>query len=99
MLGVSYVAREDSRSNFYQYGFIFRKKERKRNVLIQCAIVWVLWLARNQVVFEGVMKDIEGMIPHIKAISWSWVISIKGDNPNFSFFKWKSNPLKCLSQE
>lgn len=82
---------------FIQFGLIMNDEDRKRRYVIWCATMWVLWLARNQVVFHGILKETEGLLMHIKAVSWSWIICPKGEYAGYSFSDWKVDPMGCIS--
>lgn len=72
-----------------------KKVYRRGRHIIWMAIVWVLWLTRNNIIFQGVVVDFS-VIAHIKILSCSWSNNRKCKNYGVVYLDWCSNPLECV---
>lgn len=63
--------------------------------LVWISIVWLLWLLRNEVVFNEGKTDIDHIFHSITLTSWKWMQAyVKGFTT--SFYEWGAQPLLCL---
>lgn len=63
--------------------------------MIWFAIIWTIWLIRNDVIFSQGKKDFDKSIELIKIRVWSWSHA-KLKKGSFSFLDWSINPQACL---
>lgn len=96
-VGFHTVMHMKAENNLIQFDFINDGKIRKNlRFLIWGATVWVIWIHRNNIIFQKEKIDKVAMIAHIKFISWSWFIMRKENITESSFDDWLKEPLKCL---
>ncbi|GLU02749.1 hypothetical protein SLE2022_199870 [Rubroshorea leprosula] len=62
---------------------------------IWSSIVWTVWLARNQKIFQGKEINREKMLELIQLKSFQW-ITTKKERYAFSLTDWFLNPVACL---
>ncbi|GKV48768.1 hypothetical protein SLEP1_g55562 [Rubroshorea leprosula] len=61
------------------------------------ALVWTVWLARNQKIFQGKKIDAGKLFELIQMRSFFWVKS-KNDRYAFNLVNWIMNPVACLRE-
>jgi hypothetical protein len=71
------------------------KKLRKAGWLIWHAVVWGVWKARNDRIFNDKSVEVVELVDHIKVLSWQWSLAILYMEPCL-FYKWCWNPRFCL---
>lgn len=49
-----------------------KRYRRGRHIIWMHAVVWVLWLRYNNVIFQGGVVDFISVIAPIKILSWNW---------------------------
>lgn len=64
--------------------------------LIWLAVIWQVWISRNDTVFRGVPFVVEVAVDQIKLKTWEWLKS-RSNQFTYSTFEWFSEPLMCLS--
>jgi hypothetical protein len=51
-----------------------KKRSRKGFLLVRHSVVWVLWNARNNHIFNGVVKDYKDIVEEVKVHFWKWSV-------------------------
>ncbi|KAK2449160.1 nucleoside diphosphate kinase [Trifolium repens] len=69
-----------------------RKQKRKGLVLIWNAVIWSIWLRRNNIVFENGVTDVNEIVADVKLISWKWWIA-KSKAPTCLLYEWIQEPV------
>jgi hypothetical protein len=72
-----------------------RKQKRKGLVLIWNAVIWSIWLRRNNIVFENGVTDVNEIVADVKLISWKWWIA-KSKAPTCLLYEWIQEPVICM---
>lgn len=76
-------------------GVSSNKKIRKGLRMIWHAVVRSLWRARNDRIFNNLMRAAEEVVEDVKVLSWGWGLS-RLQMPACLFYEWKWNPKECL---
>lgn len=85
-------------NHFLQFADVLKgKKHRRGRHIIWMAVVWVLWLTRNDVIFKQQQVDLIDVVAKIKIFSWNWFVNRKGRHSGILYSEWCSNPLGCIS--
>lgn len=63
--------------------------------LLWYAIIWTVWLHRNEVIFSNGSIDWDKMVDLIKFRVWSWQ-KASAKKGAFSYLDWIINPQECL---
>jgi len=63
--------------------------------MIWQAAIWVFSKARNDRIFNNVVKGVEEIVEEIKVLSWRWMMGMR-DTPVCMFYEWKWCPEACL---
>lgn len=93
-LGISAVQPAVSSLHFLSHRGLFKWKNRKsRGLLIWLAVVWSIWLERNEIVFNNSKTDVLRLLDLVKCRSWSWLCS--STDGLVSFSEWCICPLEC----
>jgi hypothetical protein len=71
------------------------KKLRRGAWLIWHAVVWVIWTARNNKIFNDIYTEVEELVDQIKVLSWQWSLS-RLKIVTCLFYEWCWNPRFCL---
>jgi hypothetical protein len=72
-LGVVIVMPSDIMTLFYCFcGLVRNKKVKKGFLLVWHTVLWSLWKARNDVIFNGMSKEPLEVVEEIKVLSWKW---------------------------
>jgi hypothetical protein len=71
------------------------KRAKKVLIAIWNATVWVLWINRNDCVFNNKVPNVEEMVDCIKLLSWKWFLSrlAKG---SCLLYEWNWSPFDCF---
>jgi hypothetical protein len=76
-------------------GAFSHKKIRKGVGMIWHAVVWSIWRARNDIIFNNLTRDVEEVVEEIKVMSWRWGLS-RLETTACLFYEWQWNPIECL---
>jgi hypothetical protein len=71
-------------------------QKRKGYLLIWHAVVWAIWKARNNIIFNHGVLSVTEVVDEIKAISWRWSISRLLPTPCL-LYEWSVEPNICLN--
>jgi hypothetical protein len=71
------------------------KKRRKGFSIIWLASLWVLWNARNDVVFNNALFDGPKVVDSIKRVSWQWFVNNTAKGPVL-LYEWEWEPGDCM---
>jgi len=71
------------------------KKLRRGAWLIWHAVVWVVWKARNNHIFNNIVPDVEDLVEQVRVLSWQWSMS-RLKIATCLFYEWCWNPRFCL---
>jgi hypothetical protein len=72
-------------------------KVKKGLWLIWHAAIWVLWKARNDLIFKEVGFEVDAIVEEIKVLSWRWTLC-RLQLPPCLFFEWCWDPKWCLAK-
>jgi len=59
------------------------------------AVVWVIWRARNEFIFNNVILRWEELVDEVKVLSWRWLFG-RFNVPACMFYEWSWCPRDCL---
>lgn len=59
-------------------------------------VVWLIWLSRNNIIFNNGVFDLMSLLDLVKIQSWSWFSTHK-QGSLLVFFDWCLHPLMCIS--
>jgi hypothetical protein len=71
------------------------KNGHKGVLMVWHAVVWALWRARNDKIFNDKEVNVEELFDKIQISSWKWLIAKKISAPCL-FYEWCVNPLDCI---
>jgi hypothetical protein len=71
------------------------KKLRQGFWLIWHATLWVIWMARNDIIFNNGTFEVDDVVEKIKVLSWSWSLYRLNIGPSL-YYEWCWNPRECL---
>jgi hypothetical protein len=74
-----------ARSNKVRSGFL----------LVWHTVLWSLWRARNDDIFNGVKKGVVDTVEDIKVLSWKWSVDRLKISPCL-FYEWIWDPGDCF---
>lgn len=95
--GFSTAITRGMKSHFLQNIYLWpKRKGREAWMVVWFAVIWLLWKARNKIIFENVQPDPLQLLDDVKAVSWTW-IKAKGEGSSYSFVDWLSFPKNCIS--
>lgn len=66
--------------------------------MIQHAVVWCIWRARNDRIFNSNMGEVDELAEAIKVLSWRWFLS-RSNSLACMFYEWHWNPKECLLRQ
>jgi hypothetical protein len=78
-------------------GAVRNKKKKKGFLLVWHTVMWVIWRARNDVIFNGILKDPLELVEEIKVLSWKWSVDCLKINPCL-FYEWCWDPGDCFKR-
>lgn len=97
-IGVQLLEEDEIPAHFIGFGLRLKGwKLKKVKHLVWMATTWVIWQARNRVMFESIVANEDAIIIWIKQISWGWFSSRRGRKLKCNFVDWLNCPLGCLS--
>jgi len=95
-LGINFITPQSLFQHFECWnGEIGRKELRKGYWLIWHAVLWTIWKARNDRIFNNLMKDFGEIVEEVKVTSWNWANSRLKSPPCLNY-EWCWNPIDCL---
>ncbi|XP_057418891.1 uncharacterized protein LOC130713105 [Lotus japonicus] len=97
-LGYSTVLPMDPKAHFLQFQFAGNIKQNQCLSSIWLAMLWTLWLQRNDVIFRSAAVNLNKLLDLIKLRSWQWCKAGLGGFDN-SLFEWLILDRKCLKLE
>jgi len=74
---------------------VWSKKFRTSMWFIWHAVVWVIWNARNNRIFNGKTIEMEELVEQIKVTSWHWSMS-RLKIATCLYYEWCWNPRVCI---
>lgn len=63
------------------------RKIRRGLWLIWHACVWLIWMERNNRIFNERVKEVDELVAEIKAVSWQWSIK-RLSKASYLFYEW-----------
>lgn len=88
---------QDIKSHFLAHAGMLRgKKGRKLAIGTWECVVWVLWKARNNFIFDGKEWSPSAIIGEVKNRLWSWCLIKKVIDCNASLQIWFSDPTLLI---
>jgi len=76
-------------------GLVNTKKLRKGFWIVWHATIWMLWKARNDLIFKGISKHEDEVVDDIKVLSWQWFLN-RTESPSCLYYEWCWDPAECL---
>jgi hypothetical protein len=73
----------------------FNKKWRKGSCMIWQVVIWVIWNARNGIIFNNENTNWEDLVEKVKVLTWRWLLS-RGSTLACMFYEWCWCPKDCL---
>lgn len=71
------------------------KKMRNDFQMIWHAVVWSIWHARNDRIFNNKFGEVDALVDDIKVLSWRWHLD-RSNSPACMFYEWHWNPKDCM---
>jgi hypothetical protein len=97
-LGVVIVMPPSIMSLFASFSEDAKNKRIKRGFrLVWHTVVWSLWRARNNVIFNNVNKVPLEIVEEIKVLSWRWSVDCLNISPCL-FYEWTWDPGDCMGR-
>jgi hypothetical protein len=91
-LGVVIVMTPNFMSLFYCFSEAAKNKRMRKGFrLVWHTVVWCLWRARNDAIFNGIKKDPIEIVEDIKVLSWKWSVDCLNISPCL-FYEWSWDP-------
>jgi len=78
-------------------GVSVNKKIRSGFRLVWHAVVWSIWRAKNDKIFNNNTGEVDDLVEAVKVLSWRWWLS-RLNSPTCLFYEWHWNPKECLSR-
>jgi hypothetical protein len=72
-------------------------KSRKGFRLVWHSVIWCMWKARNDFIFNNVRKELSEVVEKIKIISWRWS-AVRLKIPPCLFYEWCWDPGDCFNR-
>lgn len=76
---------------------IVHKKKKKLMHMVWLAIIWTLWINRNQIIFRGGLSNVSKMVQQIKFLTWGQFTQRVDTKVNITLENWGGSSLDCLS--
>ncbi|XP_058782980.1 uncharacterized protein LOC131657621 [Vicia villosa] len=98
-IGMDYCNPMDFKESFWVWSsFCHQKKVKKgKEGVVWLAILWSLWLSRNEIIFNSSPCNAHDLIWSCKVLVWRWSGIEKITHPNCNFYELSKNPLFYLS--
>lgn len=94
--GFDVVLPSDFKSHFLQHtGFLCSRVSGFCWQLVWFAIVWSIWLHRNDIIFNNCGLEFDKLYDAIRLPAWKWCANYVQDS-YFSYPNWCMNPISCL---
>jgi hypothetical protein len=77
-------------------GLATTKKARKVNLLVWHTTIWLIWRARNEVIFNNSVKAVSDCVEEIKVLTWKWSSHHLKILPCL-FYEWCWDPGICFN--
>lgn len=72
-----------------------RNRIRRGLLIIWHATIWGIWRARNNIIFNAEVLDMESIVEDIKVLLWRWVLN-RLQIPTCLYYEWCWNPNEGL---
>jgi hypothetical protein len=95
-LGVSYISPLNLRVSFaYTVGMGVSKRRKKGLMLLWQLVLWSIWRARNDKLFNNKAASVIEVVESIKNIALKWYIGRIANRPCL-LYEWLMEPWYCL---
>lgn len=94
-LGIVTVQHSDANLHFLQHGNILASHSCNGWWVIWAAVVWSIWILRNDIVFNSGSACVDKIMDIIQFRSWKW-LKVKRKDFTCSAYEWFWNPSLCL---
>lgn len=92
-MGVEMTVHNKPMNHFLQHSVMFgQKKGSKMASTFWIAMVWIIWNARNEYVFNGKEFEVVRVFKEVKARVWAWCSIKEKALSQMAFKEWNSNP-------
>ncbi|XP_058747131.1 uncharacterized protein LOC131620130 [Vicia villosa] len=98
-VGMNYQSFTNFKEGFCHWSSFCRKKKVKKGKegIFWLAIIWSLWLRRNDIVFNNASWNSRDVVWSVKALMWRWSFIGKITHSYCNFYEFSNNPLFYLS--
>jgi mannosylglycoprotein endo-beta-mannosidase len=73
------------------------KRIRRGFRLVWHSVVWSLWRARNNAIFNNIIKEPLEIVEEVKVLSWRWSVDCLKISPCL-FYEWTWDPGDCMGR-
>jgi hypothetical protein len=80
----------------YMSSFAKSKKDRNGLMLVWHTTLWLIWKARNDVIFNNLVKAAPECVEEIKVLSWKWSVHKLKISPCL-YYEWIWDPGICFN--
>jgi hypothetical protein len=80
----------------YMSSFAKSKKDRNGLMLVWHTTLWLIWKARNDVIFNNLVKAAPECVEEIKVLSWKWSVH-KLKISTCLYYEWIWDPGICFN--
>ncbi|GLT34213.1 hypothetical protein SLA2020_087400 [Shorea laevis] len=95
--GLTYAMHQHLDKAFQQHVWINRRKKCSRVwEATWFAVIWTIWLCRNENIFKETNADEEKLFTLVQIRSFHWIFAKSGQEA-FNFTNWISRPGECLN--
>ncbi|GLT32030.1 hypothetical protein SLA2020_067240 [Shorea laevis] len=96
--GINSALDKDCLKVFHQHSSLINMTEKKEGwSCIWFAVIWTIWLARNERIFRGKEVDNNRLLELVQLRSFNW-IKCRSGSCLFSLSDWFQNPLLCIKR-
>ncbi|KAK2405812.1 hypothetical protein QL285_041620 [Trifolium repens] len=74
---------------------VYKKKSKRGFLLVWHTVVWSIWRARNNAIFNGIVIEPMELVEEIKVLSWRWSMDCLKISPCL-FYEWTWDPGACF---
>ncbi|XP_058732291.1 uncharacterized protein LOC131603867 [Vicia villosa] len=98
-IGLNFNSIDDFKENFWYWSNFCRAKKVKRGIegIVWLAIIWSIWLCRNDIVFNNSSWNSKDVEWSCKALIWRWSYIGKITHSNYNFYEFSNNSLFYLN--